>query len=209
MSMALINTALSRCERTLCTLHLNVDRQIWMAHSGTKLDLRSLTALSDISCPSSLFFHPSHFGVERAGFYKLLPPSLERLTVLHLTLLLLNHSLTSLQLMFGPDSGIFFPSPDSGWEEDFEIFREKDTDRLYDDTWLRELVLNKHSSFSELHHVDLIDLDQKYSRTLPWEPKRRKHFFGPMDITDAFQAADISLRIEIRPPMQPFVIEIN
>lgn len=111
--------------------------------------------------------------------------------------------------MFGPDSGIFFPSPDSGWEEDFEIFREKDTDRLDDDTWLRELVLNKHSSFPELHHVDLIDWDQKYSMILPWEPKRGAHWFGPLDITDAFQAADISLRIEIRPSIHRFVFENN
>jgi hypothetical protein len=86
MSMTYINTALSGCKDTLSTLHLNTDKQIWIAHDGTKLNLRSFTALADLSCPSSLFFHPSHFGAERAGFYELLPPSLERFTVCHLTL---------------------------------------------------------------------------------------------------------------------------
>ena len=66
--------------------------------------------------------------------------------------------------------------------------------------WLRDLALNKRTSFSKLHYVNLVDWDQKYSMDLRWEPERGAHWIGTLDIEDAFRAADIYLRIEIRQP---------
>jgi hypothetical protein len=75
---------------------------------------------------------------------------------------------------------------------------------MNDDVWLRELALNKHSSFPKLHHVNLVDWDQKYSTYMPWEPKRGVHSIGHLDIEDAFRAVDVSLRIEMRQPIPDF-----
>lgn len=98
-SPAQISDALYPLQNSLEQLQLELCDCSWpdRAHDGTKMDLSMMNNLRILRCPSKCFFPPGVRGV-RAGFYKLLPPNLEELT--------LSNYLISLMLLCTKDKTI-------------------------------------------------------------------------------------------------------
>lgn len=73
--------ALNLLSQSLTSLVIHSTGQVWDKYDGTRLDFSSFPILKELHVSPLCFFSPLSLGFSRDGLYKLLPPSLEQLTV--------------------------------------------------------------------------------------------------------------------------------
>jgi hypothetical protein len=81
VSLMQIAKTLKLCKTTLKVLRLGGASQYWSAHDQIRLDLSQFSSLAELELPSFLLFGSLGPSPSRNGVYRLLPQSLQRLTV--------------------------------------------------------------------------------------------------------------------------------
>ena len=80
-SPALLKEILRPLQATLTSLRLDTDSMLWPSHDETELDLSDFISLKTVTLSSSLLFEQGLVGLRRTGVWRLLPVSIEKLTV--------------------------------------------------------------------------------------------------------------------------------
>ncbi|KAF2013950.1 hypothetical protein BU24DRAFT_424962 [Aaosphaeria arxii CBS 175.79] len=180
ISMNFLSLQICEFKETLTELHVLTSRQTWTGHDGSKLDLREFVRLERLSASSSCFFMATNFENDRLGFHELLPPSL-----------------VNLDVVWGPESGIFFQVPTDGTsiEDQVRLFREREDGKMNNHNWIIDLALQKTSQLDRLRSIDFHE-----SMLLPGRPGifDLEDWQLPAPVAQEFISAHIDLRVSYR-----------
>ncbi|KAH7116114.1 hypothetical protein B0J11DRAFT_510456 [Dendryphion nanum] len=170
LSMLPIAVRLNRFKDTLTELHILTNRQFWQDHDGTKLDLSDFKSLKFLWASSNCFFHCSSEESARQGFYRLLPSSL-----------------CYLDMVWGQDSGIFFPNPGVPLPL-IRIWYQREFEGDNDHTWILELARQKKTHLPRLREVEFHEdmmqpLGEGVHEMSDWKPSTVMNEFASAGIT--------------------------